>query len=180
MIGSTIKPPNVLFIKGVFKRDCVTEDSMERTMIEKINGDLTITDVTETYEKLPTIFRSIETWPNSTNILCWHCGLQFTQIPVFIPKVIEPAVTKNTDNTHNITVYGVFCCFGDAHAFIEESNMSFVEKVEAKNKLRYLHQLFYGASMCEFPSYPSKFDMIQYGGNMSQAKYQETCQAYGR
>jgi hypothetical protein len=181
MIGSNIKLPSVLFIKGVFKRDCISEDVMEKTMMEKINSDTIVIETPQdTYEKLPTIFRSVEQWPTSTKLLCWHCGLSFNEVPVFIPDVIEPAVAKYTDNSYNITVYGVFCCFGDANAFIESSNMKFIDKIEAKNKLRFLYRLFNNASMGDFPSYPNKFDMIQYGGSMSQSRYRELCKSFTR
>jgi hypothetical protein len=184
--------PKVLFIKGVFKKDCTTDDFLEKKVIDTINnaacvGDVinsVVTEVSEfsynanptnkvSYKKLPSIFESIEQWPKKTNLLCWHCSLSFDTIPIFIPKVIEPVISKTKKNQYSIGVSGVFCSFGDAMEFIKNSNWTLMDKIESVNKLKHLYKIFYNIPLKDIVSYPSVFDMIQYGGDIEINKYRE-------
>lgn len=186
----SISLPKVLFIKSVFKRDCATDDFLEKKVLETINNEAYIGDVINNvvadidavhysmqqkiaYKKLPSVFESIEEWPKRTNLLCWHCSLPFDTVPIFIPKVIEPVISKVKLNQYSIGVSGVFCSFSDALEFIVSSNWSIMDKIEAKNKLKHLHKIFHNAPLKDSISYPSVFEMIQYGGDLEITQYRE-------
>jgi hypothetical protein len=125
------------------------------------------------YEKLPFIFESVETWCCNTNLLCWHCSLHFDTKPIFIPKVIEPIISKEEKKKYSIGVYGVFCCFGDAMEFIKNINWTTIEKIEAFNKLKFLYKIFYNKELKEIKNYPSIYDMVQYGGDLTPSNYKK-------
>lgn len=182
--------PKILFIKGIFKKDCLSDDIFEKKILENtIETDTTCDSTDDTiltstfvnYKKLPSIFTDIESWEKKTNLLCWNCTLQFTSIPVFIPSVIEPITIKNKIEREksniqkfSISVYGVFCSFGCTRQFIENHNYSISDKTETINKLRLLHKLFYNnMKMKEMTCYPRPLEMRQYGGDLSIEDFKE-------
>jgi hypothetical protein len=187
----TEKIPKILFIKGVFKKDCQTDDIFDKRVLEGSIDD--IDDINPlidesnlncgqftNYEKLPNIFNDIETWKKNTNLCCWNCTLQFTSTPVFIPKVIEPVTIKNKGDREksnskkfSISVHGVFCTFGCAKQYIETRNYSYSDRVEALNKIRLLHKLFYNTKMKEDIKYPLPIQLKQYGGDLTVSEFRE-------
>ncbi len=191
----SISLPKVLFIKGVFKRDCATDDLLEKKVLDSIHNEAYINtnvhsvmnDTNEysygisekvTYQKLPSVFESLSTWPTKTNLLCWHCSLSFDTVPIFIPKVIEPIISKTKVHQYSMGVYGVFCTFGDAMEFIKNRNWSIVDKIDAMNKLKHLHKVFYNTQYKDIVSYPSIYDMVQYGGDLDIQKYKQLINRY--
>lgn len=182
--------PTILFIKGIFKKDCTSDDIFEKKILEStVELDTTTNDTIAAnfinYEKLPNIFTNIESWQKKTNLHCWNCTLQFTSIPVFIPKVIEPVAIKSkierektNSQKFSISVHGIFCSFGCAQQHIEIYIHSVSEKIETLNKLRLLYKLFYNEKMKELPYYPSRFSMKQYGGNLTANEFKEELSKY--
>lgn len=197
MLIKGISIPKILFIKGIFKKDCTSDDIFEKRILENsvthhtdvdtisseviINGESFIN-----YEKLPNIFTDIETWKKKSNLACWNCTLHFTTIPIFIPKVIEPMSLKNKvdrekicDQKFSITVEGVFCSFGCARQYIETHNYSIAEKTETLNKLRLLHKLFYNNNkMKELSYYPTPLNMKQFGGYLTITEFKNEISMY--
>jgi hypothetical protein len=176
------KASKVLFIKGVFKKDCVSDDIFEKRILERIdntidqpiplNGESTYTSNFISYEKLPSIFEDINTWQKQTNLLCWNCSLSFTSIPVFIPQVIEPYSHKHNDNVkYSIGVHGVFCSFICAKHYVKTNYHTLVDRIETLNKLELLYTLFYNAKMKDITDYPSPLQMKQYGGDLSVEEF---------
>ena len=99
------KIPKILFLRGVFIKDCIPlDDIFERQLIEQLNIENPIV----TYNDFPSIFTNLNSWIKKTNLKCWYCDLNFDNMPVFIPKVIEHS-GLNTD--YNISSYGCFCSF---------------------------------------------------------------------
>lgn len=164
----TSRKPIVLFIKGVFKKDCCTDEFFETKLIEKIdyNDEISTIPQQHLFVQIPQFFESIDKWPKKTNLCCWRCSLNFDTIPIFIPSVIEPIVNRNSENKYSISVYGVFCSFIDATAFVKESNWTWIEKVEAINKIKHLYRIFYGKNMPDYSNFPNVFSMVQYGGTV--------------
>jgi hypothetical protein len=130
------------------------------------------------YKKLPSLFESIEKWPSQTNLLCWRCSLSFDTTPIFIPRVIEPVISKTKQNKFSIGVHGIFCSFSDAFAFIKDGNDSLIDKIESINKLKHLYKIFYNSKFKDIVAYPSVFDMIQYGGDMTTTQYKTLISKY--
>ncbi len=189
MIG--LRLPKILFIKGVFKKDCQEYDFVEKKVIANTESEIAVNQLSENVinndlsflpdkscGKLPCNFESLDQWPKRTHLLCWHCSLQFNSMPIFIPKVIEPIISKNKHNQYSIGVFGVFCSFGDAMEFIKNSNWVLTDKIEASNKLRHLYKLFFGTQLKETNSYPYVYDMIQYGGNMEVSEYKKQVESF--
>lgn len=185
------KTPKILFIKGIFKKDCQSDDIFDKKVLEGSIDDIdNINPIDEStnlnnnqfvnYERLPNIFHDIDSWKKNTNLCCWNCTLQFTTTPVFIPKVIEPITIKNKDEREknngkklSISTYGVFCTFGCAKQYIETRNYSYADRVEALNKIKLLHKLFYNVKMKEDIKYPLPTRLKQYGGDLTVSEFRE-------
>lgn len=191
------KIPKILFIKGVFKKDCITDDIFDRKIIENAsvldnitslsNEDAIATASFVNYKKLPPIFENIDTWCKSTNLLCWNCTLNFDSIPVFIPGVIEPChkakTNENQDDAKNnqqfsISVHGVFCSFGCAKTYVDTHNYSISDKIETHSKLKLLYKIFYNKKMKDIPSYPALTQMKQFGGDLSIVEFKDLIRKY--
>lgn len=195
MIIKSASIPKILFIKGIFKKDCLSDDIFEKKILENSNMDTVNSTTSEVivngesfinYEKLPSIFTSIETWQKKSNLTCWNCTLPFTTIPVFIPKVIEPISPKNKmeresifGKKFSISVEGVFCSFGCTRQYIETHNYSISERIETINKLRLLHKLFYNnKKMKELSYYPTPLNMRCFGGDLTILEFKEEINKY--
>ena len=188
----------MLFLKGVYKKDCVLiDDIFEENLMANIN-DCSITatenelvNISKTdhlvscnklielntkqnhYEKLPH-FKGLDTWPCKTNLLCWSCSLSFDSIPIFIPKAIEPIIKNRESNNYSIDNKGVFCSFGCAYYFIQNKTCNLIERTENINKLRFLYKLFYNENMPDYNNFPSPYNMVQYGGDWTIKKFKKT------
>jgi hypothetical protein len=188
----SINIPKILFIKGVFKKDCIFDDIFEKKILENVEEDndksnemindmdscynkiLESNTAKSCYKKLPSIFYDLESWVENTNLLCWYCNLNFDTVPIFIPNVIEPNLKKNNDNSKKLSigVYGVYCSFGCANQYIKNNNNSIIKITESLNKLKFLYKIFYGHNnMPDYLSYPEPYIMFQYGGNKSIEEY---------
>lgn len=179
------KTPKILFIKGVFKKDCVSDDIFEKKILEAATDDI-ITSIIPLqnfvlYEKLPSIFTNIESWEKTSNLHCWHCNLGFSSIPVFIPGVIEPSNLKHklkNNRDFSISVIGVFCYFECAMQYIKCRSYSIVDKTEMINKLKLLHKLFYNKPLEDMKDYPDPYQMKQFGGDLTVEEYKAKKEKY--
>jgi hypothetical protein len=187
---SGIKIPKILFIKGVFKKDCCSDDLLEKKVLESVShsfsegiiindilssDNVSYSDTPLYYDKLPTIFESLDTWPKKTNLLCWYCTLSFDTVPIFIPKVIEPISkkTESSDSKFTFSVHGVFCSFGCACQYTKITNYNIVEQIEILSKLKLLHKHLCNKKMVEYVSYPNIYQMKQYGGDLTTDQFKE-------
>lgn len=85
----------VLFLQGVFKKDC---KKMEDMFHDRLMFDNTINKDTKVYDKIPVSFTSLDDWLKSTNITCWYCHRTFKNRPWFEPLSIEP-VSESVSST---------------------------------------------------------------------------------
>jgi hypothetical protein len=192
--------PKILFIKGVFKKNCMMDDFFEKKILENIDSNFAEPNVlfsatadgvayretghaqpskpAEKYCKLPSVFTDIEAWPDLTNILCWNCSLSFDHVPIFIPKVIEPIMRHKDGKKLSITPEGTFCGFGCAHRFIQTQNFSIIDRIEKLNKLKFFYKLLYGEAMPTYHSFPSPHSMVQYGGDVSIDDFKKNIAAF--
>jgi hypothetical protein len=169
----SFKIPKTLFIRDIFKEDCVNDDIFERKILQgvslneiKKNESLISPSVNctfaldnnnntniITYSKIPAFFTNLESWPTESNLRCWNCHLNFDKVPVFIPQIIEPIVCISCPEVEvlasepqpkfSISTNGVFCRFGCAYKFINTKFHWIGDKVENINKLKYLFRIFY-------------------------------------
>lgn len=160
------KTPNILFLTGVFIKDCCPlEDLFEKQILDKLNVDVKIC-----FNKIPSIFNSLNTWIKKTNIKCWHCDLNFETIPVFIPKVIEQS---GTDSTFKIITNGCFCSFPCAISYNNIYHPKIFDNINNKEMISYLYKIFNKCNIKEILHAPSKFTMLQYGGSVDPDEYRK-------
>ncbi len=177
------KRPKFLFIKNVFKSDCIgLNDMIEQRINEndpykaniyeyrtKINLIPTYTTECD-YQKNPTIFESLESWPRSTNIHCWYCFNRFSGAPKFIPIVIEPGTFKNKCR-YQITTEGNFCRWSCCKSFIKESTSDLTKYTEKYNNLCFLYSLWTGKYPQYIPDAPNKFMQVKFGGDLTKEQF---------
>ena len=155
--------PTVLFIKGVFIKDCVPIDDMfDARILERAKDEPVFVDA---FTPLPTIFHGFETWPKSTNIRCYYCDRTFETVPIFIPKTIEYSIK------YTIATEGCFCTFNCAIRHIDLYYIKIHDNLNKKNMLKLLYRIRYGNQVSEIPPAPSKYEMMCYGGELSQQEY---------
>jgi hypothetical protein len=56
------------------------------------------------------------TWPEHTDICCWHCCHQFDTVPISVPRIMSSSGGK----TNQYEVYGVFCSVNCTKKFVLE------------------------------------------------------------
>lgn len=121
-------------------------------------------------EPLPRIFKSRDSWPKKTSLLCWNCSAAFDTVPVFMPEFIE--VTPPDRTEHNIRTSGVFCTFYCARSFVYTHTKSRSDQIEQMCRLKLLFKIFNGgASMSELAPLISPYTMTKYGGKMSEEEF---------
>jgi hypothetical protein len=147
---------NILFIKGVFIKDCTPIDEIfEKHMLDRLNIDKD----TIIYTKLPILFTEINSWIKTTNLNCWYCDLSFDNIPIFLPTSIEQYI-----DSYHIGVSGCFCSFSCLMSHINLHYFKISEYVKYRDMSLLLYKIFNGKSINEIIPTPSKFTMIKYGG----------------
>lgn len=160
------KTPKVLFIKGVFIKDCVPVDDLfdEQIMDQARDDPIEINSFTP----LPTLFTGLDEWPDKTNLRCYYCDRVTDNTPVFVPKTIEPS-----KNGYIMATEGSFCTFNCAVHYIDFYYPKIHDNLNKKNMLKLLYKVFYGKTVTEILKSPSKYDMVCYGGNLTQKEYEK-------
>jgi hypothetical protein len=154
--------PKVLFIRNATKKELRVPVKKDEAVIVQ-------------YQKLPSKFTSLSSWPKQTDLCCWQCTLPFDGPPKFIPTFFEPS---NEPGRYTIGVSGVFCHFNAARDFIIK-NYSNCDQIEQLNKLKLLYKVFNdGKSMPDFGEYPSPFIMAKYGGEKTEEEFREMLKNY--
>lgn len=156
--------PKVLFIKGVFIKDCTTiDDLFDEQIMDQVHDDPVEINI---YTPLPTIFYSMKLWPAKTNLRCFYCDMNFEDVPKFAPKTIEPSKEGYT-----MTTEGCFCTFNCVVSFIDLYYPKIHDNLNKKNMLKLLHKVFTGNAVTEIKKSPSKYNMIQYGGMWTHQEF---------
>lgn len=153
------KHPSILFLEGCFLRDCSSiEDIFDQGLLAQTESGNTAV----VYDRIKRVFTGIDMWEKN-NILCWHCGLDFDTIPIFIPTFID------TIPLLSIGVYGNFCSWGCARSVIDTDFRS--TKWERVEMLKVLHEIFTGEKIKDIKGAPAKTKMKRYGGTMTEFEY---------
>lgn len=174
----------VLFLQGVFKKDCKRMEDMFR---EKIIVENTNDRETKLYDKIPVIFTSLNDWFKSTNLHCWFCSRTFKNRPWFEPQSIEPvseisngAILSNAElkksvniKKLSIVVHGIFCTCNCVRSYIELHTRDMSEKLNKIAMLKMVYYIFMGKNIPDIQPSPPPTEMIQYGGSLSPGEYQQ-------
>lgn len=158
--------PKILFIKGVFKKDCVLVDDLFNKKI--LNQITDIKEVTKNnnYKPLPAIFDGLNFWPKETCLKCFYCDRKFEEVPVFIPKTIEPS-----KDGYIMSTEGCFCTFNCASSYIDIYYHKINDNLNKKNMLKLLYKVFTGKTVTNIENSPSKYKLIYYGGDLTNLEY---------
>lgn len=99
---STPNIPNILYIKGVFKKDCL---SMTQIIETKYGDTEQKAPVESTYDRIPSQYKP-GIWPEYVNAKCWNCGGDCSEVKntISIPTTFE----KEDDGTLCIPVEGIY------------------------------------------------------------------------
>lgn len=173
----------VLFLPGVFKTDCDSlEDFFHERLIHGADQNAKI------FDKIPMIFTDLESWPKTTNLLCWNCSRSFKGRPWFEPQSIDPlhkgkpgefiSSTKLNrsglrDNSYCINVKGCFCSPNCVMRHIMIFAKDLADQLNKIAMLLFLYEIFVGQKVINIQPAPLLTDRVQYGGTLSDQEYQK-------
>lgn len=199
---NSLKSDGILFLQGVFKKDCQKIEEMFRNKIISETNTGNNNSDTKIYDKIPVIFTNLNDWPKYTNIPCWYCMRNYKGIPWFMPQSIEPTGDdliekkkkleyKNIDdamiiaqnNTANQKTYkyknfivgvkGLFCCRNCVRAFINLHISNLIEKLNKIEMLKFISEIFTGEKVPDIQPSLSPYEMIKFGGKYTELEYQQ-------
>jgi hypothetical protein len=178
---------DVLFLQGVYKSDCLKLDDMFHNKI-LVDSHTTQNDIV--YDKIPSMFTNLNLWPKHTNILCWRCNRTFKKRPWFEPQSIEPISDNSTGVIGKIltdvelkksinikgfciSVVGMFCSCNCVQAYININSKDLTERLNKTEMLKFVYEIYNGKKIPDIQPSPSPMNMIQYGGELTDAEYQQ-------
>lgn len=175
---------NILFLRNVYPEQLETIEEEYNNRIYEEAG-LTEYNYSEeipiTYDKIPPIFVDIESWPKSTNILCWYCSTEFTGRPYFIPERIK---NRKCGGIEMVT-HGVFCTANCAVRYLNteysdasSSSGNKLNNWDAYHGVKIIHRLFTNKRVERIAPSPSKTQMRQYGGDLTKTQYRELLESF--
>lgn len=201
MATTTGAARHMVFLRNVKLSDCINiDDLFEEKLMDQVNDD---PQPVEVGPKLPDVYKGLKTWPKTTKLLCWHCNLAFDDIPVFIPKSIEPIdggasnlsaepvtrqeVAQMWNNGGERQEYstirstskyamgreGCFCSFNCALAFIDLHYPKYTDNHNKRGMLEILFHEFCGKRKPLLFKSPDPHEMTQYGGEVTPAEYKK-------
>lgn len=174
----------VLFLEGAFVNDHKIEEFFQQKILHGVVQDLRI------YDRIPMIFTGLESWPKSTNVLCWHCSRSFKTRPWPEPQSIDPLSKgsvgrvipsaqvvkipdKPTKKEYSIGTRGIFCSANCVVAYVEVHTKDIVERNNKISMLLLLYEIFTGIRVTYIDPAPSPTEMIQYGGSLTEPEFQK-------
>jgi hypothetical protein len=78
----------------------------------------------EKYDSIPKFFISPRTWKKSTNLKCWFCQINFTDMPWFIPIDISKILVPENDETEESYISLLTTKINDC-GIVNDDNMMF-------------------------------------------------------
>lgn len=152
-----IKAPRVLqrtllILKGV------SRDELKTSVVEITTESL--------YSPLPRRFESLEKWPESSNLRCWHCDLVIgDHRPAFVPLSFDINLGEYQCNT-----LGVFNRWGCVIAYIDYT-YSGQKREQARQIAKLMCSKILGRQITYIAPAPPRTTMLPYGGEMSESEY---------
>lgn len=107
------------------------------------------------YNRIPSYFITIDSWPKATNLRCWNCSLPFSKMPWFIPNGVCKQIIDGEEN-NSLIVYGNFCSPNCTINYIMKTNdQNIVSKDTSKSLLYELYEKVTGLTnvINPYPSY---------------------------
>ena len=163
-----IKEEFILFLEGIYINDYIDIDQQFNNRLID-NNEYQMEEKKIIYDKIPSKFTSLDNW-EPTNIKCWFCFCSFKNLPIFIPKEIY-----NTDNGKVMDVYGNFCSFGCAKAFLNfRENIDEDKYWDYNEMLKMLYKIFYNKKIYDIKASPSQYNLVWFGGNLTMKDYKKS------
>jgi predicted nucleic acid-binding Zn finger protein len=153
--------PYILHLKGVSLSDIIT---LEDIFNERITSEETSIPKEEHWDQLRKVFTSLEDWPKTINIRCWHCTLKFKSVPWFI-------ITGESVNG-SFNVKGNFCSCGCLMGFVLK-NYSRREHFDIFHNVGKLYTMITGKRNNNILPAPDIYNLEMYGGTSSMAAYKK-------
>lgn len=171
--------PHILFLPNVFLSDCPTEtDFLNEVGTYEFQPTTPI--VEEQYDSIPSRYVTYDTWPKSTNLLCWGCGNKCPGMPwpiitgivkVRVPRTnpleFDSEYEADTEEKIDVSarcVYGNFCTPWCASRYINQVNDPKIKKWEARKMLADFYAEVTGKKLPDIPEAEDKTIMMQYCG----------------
>lgn len=152
----------VLFLQGVFLKDCKTVETMFASKIM---------DTQSKFDKIPSVFVNLETYVKSTNLLCWNCHLPVKGRPCFRAVSINPL-----GNGHNsFTPRGNFNHFACVRRYIDVHTKDLGDRLNEIAMLKLVYEQYTGEKAIDIKPAPPHTEMEQYGGKLTPAEYMRAC-----
>ena len=186
---SKVRSLGILFLKGVYKRDCRKMEDVFQTRL--LADDTTRDEDAKEYDKIPSKFTDLENWPKRTNLPCWGCKRHFKTRPWFEPQSIEPTSTggvgtfrtaaeikklhQTADEKRGISVItdGNFCCGHCVRWWIDRNSKNIAECENKKKMLVFIYEVFTGKIVVEVKPSPNFTERQEWGGPLTDAEYQQ-------
>lgn len=149
-MSARIKQRTLLILKGITFED-----------LEEIS-EITVSSV---FTPLPRRFESVASWPESSNLRCWHCDLPINGPPKFVPLTFTMANGEYICNTE-----GVFNRWGCAVAYIDYT-FSGQKREQARQTIKIMCSKIRGEQISYINPAPPRTLMVQYGGDLSEDEY---------
>lgn len=110
-------------------------------------------------------------WPDTTDVACWHCCHQFDSIPIPIPKYKK----ADNDSITLYTVYGVFCSCNCAVAYILERNTYDQQRLLLQFKSMATHVFgFLTTDVFALEPAPPRIFLRLFGGHLSVEEFRRS------
>ncbi len=167
--------PYILFLKGVSLSDIISiEDIFNQEIIEADSSIEEKEDLKKggldneaLWDKIPSVFTSLDNWHKQTNIRCWYCTLKFKSVPWFIIKSIQQSSEGKV-----MSIKGNFCSCGCLMGFVKK-NYSKREHFDIYHNVYSLYTIMTGRKKLTILVSPDIYNLKFYGGPMTIDKYKE-------
>ena len=158
----------ILILKDINVRQILTvEETMESNLREGMEKETMV----EIYNKIPTVFKSLNDWPLETNLLCWFCNRSFTNRPYFFPEKLLPC----GDDCVEFTPKGNYCSANCVAASIDTKVVDIKDRSSIRQNwyrlLFYEVKIFTGQDVTKIRPALSPHEMIKYGGRLTEEEY---------
>jgi hypothetical protein len=158
--------PNIMFFRGIFPKQYDIENIFTNQLLASIEPMRDIYNITQ-YSPIPGTFTTTETWPTSTNILCWHCHRKIPNTPLFSPT----RIIKGTNSDYEMMVCGAMCSFVCVTSYIDSSITNPIIKDNRHRMLKVLYYVIHGKEINYIPRAMPHTAMSKYGGSVSEVDY---------